>query len=139
MTGRIGRILACSFLAFFGFVVRPSCGQPLPCTAPPQVICPGNITRFTDQGGGVIVNYTASASDACGLKSFACAPPSGFLFPAGTTIVTCTALNLGDFSASCAFRVTIEPNPVIPALDRRGLLALALLLTVFGALLARRM
>jgi hypothetical protein len=54
-------------------------------------------------------------TDNCSGATFACAPPSGSVFPVGTTTVTCTATDVGGATAECTFTVTVndvEP-PVI--------------------------
>jgi lysophospholipase L1-like esterase len=42
-----------------------------------------------------------------------CAPPSGALFPIGTTKVTCTAVDARQRTDSCSFNVVIQTIPVI--------------------------
>src|SRR5204863_4161300 len=64
-----------------------------------------------------IVTYTAGAADACGLASFACAPPSGITFPIGATTVTCSANDTASNSATCMFTVTVRNQPPLCALS----------------------
>jgi hypothetical protein len=80
-------------------------------STPPVVTCPANMQVAPTSPNGATVTYVASASDACGLNSFACVPASGSTFPMGTTTVTCTAVNAAGGSASCSFTVTVgDPN-----------------------------
>ena len=78
-------------------------------TTPPTVNCPTNIVVCNDRGQcSAVVNYTASASDNCGLASLDVSLPSGTIFPKGTTTVTVTAVDTSSNSASCTFTVTVN-------------------------------
>src|SRR6185503_10258957 len=80
-------------------------------TLPPLVNCPANITAPATSGSGAVVTYVAGASDACGIASFVCSPPSGSTFPLGVTTVTCSVRDTAGNSNSCSFTVTVtEPN-----------------------------
>ena len=60
------------------------------------------------QVASVGVTYTASATDAVsGPAPITCTPPSGSIFPVGTTIVTCTATDLVGNPGSGTFTVTV--------------------------------
>ncbi|MGH9764825.1 MAG: HYR domain-containing protein [Blastocatellia bacterium] len=84
---------------------------------PPTVICPGNISVFTDPAKTTAtVAFAATASDPC---SGALTPTytigktsisSPFAFPVGTTTVTASASNTGGRS-SCTFTVTVTCLP----------------------------
>jgi len=88
-------------------------------TTPPVVTCPANITASTASATGATVNYVASATDAGGLASFNCVPPSGSTFPIGTTTVTCTAVDNSTNRSSCTFTVTVRlGNPNTPPTAR---------------------
>ncbi|WP_051405167.1 HYR domain-containing protein [Bacillus cihuensis] len=85
---------------------------------PPTIICSGNITQDNDPGVcGAKVNYPPpTVNDNCPGATFVCSPPSGSLFPVGTTKVTCTATDVaGNTSAPCSFTVTVNDTepPVI--------------------------
>ena len=83
----------------------------------PTVICPGNISVFTDPGKTTAtVAFAATASDPC---SGTLTPnytigrtriSSPFAFPVGTTTVTASASNTGGQS-SCSFTVTVTCLP----------------------------
>lgn len=78
---------------------------------PPQVSCPADIALEATSDAGATVFYTASASDSCGLADITCTPPSGTLFPIGTSAVTCRATDLAGHVGSCTFQVTVTtPN-----------------------------
>ena len=80
---------------------------------PPSITCPPNVVRFTDPGTNVaVVTYAADASDNLPGATVACVPPSGSVFPIGTSTVTCTVRDAAGNQESCAFAVTINPKPV---------------------------
>ncbi len=78
---------------------------------PPTVTCPGDRTANATDATGVVVNFVATASDANGIASFACVPPSGSTFAVGQTTVVCTAADTAGNTASCSFRVTVTAGP----------------------------
>jgi hypothetical protein len=84
---------------------------------PPTVNCPGDITADANASGNAVVTYVASATDAGGLQSFACVPPSGSTFPLGDTTVVCTARDLAGNTASCSFKVTVRIPNLPPIAD----------------------
>ena len=77
-------------------------------TTPPHVVCSPNISVDTTNAAGAVVNYTGSASDACGIASFNCIPAPGSLFPLGTSDVTCRAVDNSGNPGSCSFQVTLR-------------------------------
>ncbi len=79
-------------------------------TVSPNVTCSANITTGATSPAGAVVNYIASASDACGLASFDCAPASGSTFPIGLTTVICEATDRTGLSNSCSFLITVFTN-----------------------------
>jgi hypothetical protein len=75
----------------------------------PHITCPGNLTRPTDPGlCSAVVSFVATASDNCPGVSVGCVPPSGSVFPKGSTTVVCKATDASGNSASCSFRVIVE-------------------------------
>jgi hypothetical protein len=80
-------------------------------TTPPQITCPGNITRTPDPGKGTAtVTFTPTTSDDCSVTAM-CSPPSGTAFPLGTTTDTCKATDQAGLAASCSFTVNIVVTP----------------------------
>ncbi|HWO57957.1 MAG TPA: HYR domain-containing protein, partial [bacterium] len=76
---------------------------------PPTVTCPGDTTITIQEGETcVAVNHVASAFDFCGLQSLTAAPPSGFCFPVGATLVTVIGTDLAGNADTCTFTVTVE-------------------------------
>ena len=57
---------------------------------------------------GAIVTYDPGATDNVGVTSVVCVPPSGSLFPVGTTQVTCTASDAAGNTASASFSVIVK-------------------------------
>ena len=67
-----------------------------------SLTCPGDLTQSAASGCTAVVVYSAPAtSGTCGTVT--CTPPSGSIFPSGSTTVTCT----GADSAVCDFTVTV--------------------------------
>ena len=82
--------------------------------SPPLIVgCPSSITARADGLSGAIVSYTSSAGGGCGGATITCSPPSGSLFPIGTTTVSCVATDSCGQTANCAFTVTIEEPPLL--------------------------
>ena len=81
----------------------------------PTITCPANQTRSNPGECGTVVNYPApSASDNCPGVTTACTPPSGSIFPEGTTTVTCEATDTSsNTSTTCSFTVTVAEPPTI--------------------------
>lgn len=83
---------------------------------------PSNITTTATGTSGAVVTYTTpAATDADDTTSpaVACVPPSGTMFPVGTTTVTCTAADPDDVSSVATFTVTVmaastQSTPVPP-------------------------
>ena len=85
-------------------------------TTPPQITCPGNITKPQDPGAcTAVTTFSPTFSDDCS-PSVVCAPPSGTAFPLGTTTDTCTVTEPSGLSASCSLTVTDTVPPVIDSL-----------------------
>ncbi len=77
-------------------------------TTPPSVNCPANLTVEATSAAGVVVTFTATASDAVdGALTPTCSPASGSTFPLGTTTVTCTAIDAANNQGTCTFTVTV--------------------------------
>lgn len=85
------------------------------CT-PPQVTCPGNITKPQDPGAcTAVTTFSPTFSDDLS-ASAVCDPPSGTAFALGTTTDTCTVTDQAGLSASCSFTVTVT-DTVPPVID----------------------
>lgn len=75
------------------------------------VTCPDDIVALTDNPGdaGVVVNYPDPTVEGSCINPFTidCNPPSGSVFPLGTTTVTCTVTNAKAQVEMCMFDVTV--------------------------------
>ena len=107
-----------------------TCGQTSTCSfvitvIPPcvSIVCPPSIT--VTSVGPAVLTFTVNGGDLCGgTPAVVCNPPSGSVFPIGTTLVTCTASDANG-SATCSFTVTVVPkkrffpNPLLSPPDGR--------------------
>ncbi|HKX62829.1 MAG TPA: HYR domain-containing protein [Verrucomicrobiae bacterium] len=93
-----GRVARRQFLAHYDFT-------------PPALECPADIVVTAPDGVGAQVGYTFTATDDRPepLYYVATFPPSGSLFPIGTTLVTCIAADLCRNTNRCTFQVTVLP------------------------------
>jgi len=80
-------------------------------TSAPVINCPSNITAVaTSSSAGAIVNYSVTATDDLDTSpTIVCNPPSGSLFPVGTTTVVCAATDDAGNTSRCTFQVTVLP------------------------------
>src|SRR5262249_10247392 len=72
------------------------------------VTVPDDIDVDATRPDGATVSFAAGATDAVGVTSFGCAPPSGSTFPIGTTTVTCTATDSAGNSSHKTFAVHVR-------------------------------
>jgi hypothetical protein len=89
---------------------------------PPQLTPPANIiaANDADQCGGIVTFAQPVASDTCSaVTQISCVPPSGSLFPVGTTTVQCIATDAAGNTAVASFTVTVydqqPPTIICPA------------------------
>jgi hypothetical protein len=90
----------------------------------PQIRCPQNITQNSDANScGARVIYSAGVTDNCDgtTDQVTFSPPSGTMFPVGTTTVTATANDKAGNTASCSFTVTVN-EPAAPCDNENPLL-----------------
>lgn len=81
-----------------------------PIPAPINLTCSSNITITTTATNGAVTNFSVSAIGGCESNlTIISVPPSGALFPPGTTTVTTTATDSCGDSNSCSFTVTVVP------------------------------
>jgi hypothetical protein len=75
---------------------------PLDVTAP-VLSCPPSVAALDDKAvAGEIVTFAVMATDDTDpAPTVVCVPPSGSLFPRGTTLVTCTATVASGNSSVC--------------------------------------
>jgi HYR domain-containing protein len=76
---------------------------------PPTISCSPNVTVCNDLGRcDAAVSFSTTADDNCTTVTVVCTPPSGSVFPHGTTPVSCTATDGSGNTASCGFTVTVN-------------------------------
>ena len=77
-------------------------------TIAPIVTVPAGMTVPADSVAGASVTFSASASDVVGVDSGPdCSPISGSIFPIGSTLVTCTAVDTSGNIGNASFTVTV--------------------------------
>lgn len=94
-------------------VVKP------PDRTPPSLTCPVDIRVAAASGQcAARVDFTVQAQDETQLAEVVAEPPSGSVFPLGTTEVKVRATDTSGNSSTCAFQVTVEDRtpPVIECL-----------------------
>jgi hypothetical protein len=80
-------------------------------TQAPVITCPANQTVPNDPGlCSAVVSYPPpTVTDNCpGAGPAVCVPPSGSVFPKGTTPVGCSVSDASDNPSSCGFSVTVQ-------------------------------
>ncbi|MFH1374559.1 MAG: HYR domain-containing protein [bacterium] len=80
-------------------------------TAGPVITCPLDVDIPNDSGEyGAVAGFVLSADDNCSVASLLAVPPSGTLFPNGTTLVTITAADPAGNTDTCVFSVMVTLN-----------------------------
>jgi PKD repeat protein len=78
-------------------------------TTAPVLTVPDHVTLEAPGAAGVPYVFTATAVDLIDPSPVViCSPPSGSVFPAGTTMVTCTATDASGNSSTAGFTVTVD-------------------------------
>jgi len=84
-------------------------------STPPTIVCPSSITN-TSCSSNIVVTYPNPVVTGGALLS--CTPPTGSLFPQGTTTVTCLAVDpSGTLTNSCSFTVTVVRDTIPPMIN----------------------
>lgn len=85
---------------------------------PPGLECPRAVEVEAQGLDGAIVTWGVVASDDCDPEvTVLCEPPSGSLFPPGTTLVRCVATDDSGNQSFCGFEVTVResrPLEIVP-------------------------
>ena len=87
-------------------------------TTPPAITCAANIRATAGPGlSPVPVSFNVIATDNSGTATVVCTPPSGSLFPLGTTTVHCTATDSAGNLSTCSFTVSVNPQNLAPTIS----------------------
>ncbi len=87
-------------------------------TGAPTLNLPLNITQEATSAAGVVVNYSATASDIVdGALAASCLPASGSTFALGSTAVSCSVTDSANLTSTGSFNVRIVDTtaPVVTA------------------------
>lgn len=77
-------------------------------SSPPVIICSAPISLNNDPGKcGAVSTYVPTVSADCPVTTV-CTPPSGTMFPVGTSSVTCKATDQLGNVGTCTFPVTVK-------------------------------
>src|SRR6266568_640505 len=77
-------------------------------TTPPSLSLPTSITAEATGPSGAAVTFAATATDVVdGTDPVTCSPPSGSIFPLGTTTVNCSATDSVGNTSTGSFTVTV--------------------------------
>jgi lysophospholipase L1-like esterase len=80
--------------------------------------CPLSQAVGSPDGNPVAVNYTTpTTAGGEAPVTTSCSPASGSLVPLGSTLITCTARDAKQLTASCSFEVQVTAVPKVPRLS----------------------
>lgn len=107
-----------TFVVCVALAGAAACGSgptpPPPPPAAPTVSCPASVTLESPDNVPMPVTFTVpTASGGQAPVSVTCSAQSGANFPLGNTLVTCTATDSLQRSATCNFNVAVTPTPRI--------------------------
>lgn len=89
-------------------------------TNPLRINCPANLTNWVCGVASTATVFYPPPTTTAGCPTNAvvtCSPPSGALFPLGSTTVTCRATNACGESAVCTFTVTVARDTTPPVIQ----------------------
>jgi hypothetical protein len=96
-------------------------------TIPPNIVCPTNRTVLCTGTNGAVGVFSVTVSDNCDpAVALICTPPSGSVFPEGTNVVTCEAVDDCGNPSRCTFIIRVD-DPAGPprlSISRQGTRAL---------------
>jgi HYR domain len=85
----------------------------VPTSTGPTITCPSPVMTSLD-GKAIAVTLTSTVTGGVTPVSSTCSPPSGSLFPVGTTSFTCTAIDAKQQKASCTSGVFVKASTTTP-------------------------
>jgi len=77
-------------------------------TENPVITCPAPIVVDATSTHGALVTFAANAADNCSVATLTSSPPSGSVFPIGTTTVADDAADPSGNHSSCSFTVHVK-------------------------------
>lgn len=82
--------------------------DPVCCSQACSLTCPSPITQGNDPNlcSALVTFASPTVVGSCG--TVACAPPSGSIFPVGTTTDVCTATTQASTTTTCNFPITVQ-------------------------------
>ncbi len=93
--------------------------------SPVTIVCPSNMTVNCTGGQGAVVQFNVTAHTTYETNvAVVSTPPSGSVFPPGTTVVTNVATSLAGLSQTCYFTVSVVCDARITAVVGRNQLNL---------------
>ena len=98
----------CEARNHFGFTARGSFHVTIHDTTEPQIDVPKDTILEAASPEGRVVDFTASVNDLVDRVEVVCLPPSGSIFPADKTIVTCTAEDTHGNTGQASFLITVQ-------------------------------
>ena len=103
-------IVECTATDFSGNAATKTFTVTVQDTTPPELTVPSDVTIDADDPFGSIYTILATATDDVDpAPTVECVPPSGSVFPIGTTTVSCTATDAsGNESIEKTFDVTVQ-------------------------------
>src|SRR5581483_885945 len=98
---------------------------------PPVITLHADVTFGATGPNGAVVTYSVpgAVDNIDGVVAVACVPPSGSVFPIGSTTVTCSASDKSGNTATTTFTIAVSdttapaltlPSPVVPATSASG-------------------
>ena len=87
----------------------PEVSGRVPTSTGPAITCPSPVMTSLD-GKAMAVTLTPTVTGGVTPVSTTCSPPSGSLFPVGTTSFTCTAIDAAQQKASCTSGVVVKAS-----------------------------
>jgi hypothetical protein len=81
-----------------------------PLVTPVGILCPPDLYATATSSAGAAVNFVVASAGGCNPPpTVTSTPPSGSVFPIGTTTVTCVAQDSCGNKATCTFQVIVRP------------------------------
>lgn len=107
-----------AFVVLVALTGAAACGSgptpPPPPPAAPTVSCPASVSFESPDNVPMPVSFTVpTASGGQAPVTVTCSAQSGANFPLGSTVVTCTATDSLQRTATCNFNVAVTPSPRI--------------------------